>query len=1443
MTSRTSTNGTFPSDPVAAASYYRAHGLLPIRVPYRGKDPSGEDWAKARAGPEDPSTLFRRGQNHNIGLLLGDKSGNLIDIDIDCREALSICTLLLPRTEAQSGRKGAPRSHHWYRVDQAPDKATEKFLDTARDANGKTVVLLELRSSGGQTVAPPSAHEATGEAIVWHGGKFEEPATVPIADLTQAVKTLAAAALLARHWVGEGCRQDAFMALSGGLLRGGWAEDRAETFVRAVALATNDPEERKRRATVRATGQAIQENKRVTGWPALNTLLGTEGETVIKQALLWLGIRQKAGSKKKRLRPPEPFREFPLHTLPEPLKTYIAQSATALGCDPSYLVPPVLTVCASLIGNTRALRLKRSWREPCVLWSAIIGYSGTMKSPAIDQAVHALYRLQDRLRDKHTAAVNKYEADKAAHEQKVAQAKKDSSEPPKEKPPEPPPPLRRILCSDITVEKVASFLEDAPQGTLMSCDELDSWLGSFTRYKSGGSSDRPHWLTFHGARPWLYDRKTGAKPSIYIRRAAVSVLGGIQPDTFARALDIEARASGLGARLLLAWPPRVPKQWTDIDISEEVQEAYEQVLNNLVELEMDRDRDGRPCPFLLKLTPDAYHLWTEFYNEWGREQIAVDGDMAACFAKIEGYACRLSLVHHVVSRVGAMEDCQPVDVESMRAGIDMARWFAYEARRVYSLFDESDEQKSDRKLYEFIRDRGGHITPRELQRSNRRRWPDAATAEQALQELVEVGLGRWEETGPGTKGGRPSKLFRLDPPSESYDPDNDDEDCDGPGGPGMGPNPKGAPDKTDKTPNRGQSESCADPVPPSDKTPQAPDTTTKNQQCLEGFVDFVGRTKEYQPPTEHPSEGLESVEGVLSGASGVLSDDTRYRLIQTPIELTSLLQALDESVLVGLDTETTGLNPRIDHVRLLQLAPDKEAMVYLVDCSAVDPSPLWEILAERRLVIHHAAFDLAFLDQLGFTPGTVHDTYLLAELLHAGTRELVSLAACCQRELNITLDKEHQTDNWIGDLTEDQLAYAAKDAAVLVPLYQALAKQIDQAGLQRVAEIEHRALPCIRWLRHQGVAFDRERWREQALVAEAEATALRQQLNEQAPQRSEEMFAGGFNWDSPAQVKEALALINQKVDNTNDDTLAGIDHPLAEGIRAYRHTRKQCTTYGTDFLKYVAPDERIYADWKQLGAAATGRMSCSSPNLQNLPRDLRYRQCIIAPPGKVLVKADYSQIELRIAAKVANETAMIDAYSKGHDLHVLTAARLLQKTPDQVTKADRQVAKSANFGLLYGQGAEGYRIYAKSNYRVELGAKQAEAYRAAFFQAYPGLAAWHRRVKSHHADVVRTLTGRRRLMDYTQPDTERLNTPIQGTGADGLKQALGLLWERRDQCPGAVPVLAVHDEIVVEVDEGQADTATAWLKQAMLDAMTPLVDPVPVEVEVRIAKTWGGDTP
>lgn len=202
-----------------------------------------------------------------------------------------------------------------------------------------------------------------------------------------------------------------------------------------------------------------------------------------------------------------------------------------------------------------------------------------------------------------------------------------------------------------------------------------------------------------------------------------------------------------------------------------------------------------------------------------------------------------------------------------------------------------------------------------------------------------------------------------------------------------------------------------------------------------------------------------------------------------------------------------------------------------------------------------------------------------------------------------------------------------------------------------------------------------------------------------------------WNWDSADQVKAAATTVDLSLEKTSMDYLKLIDHEFAKALLAYREVRSGLSTYGEKFFeptvdgREVYLNGRLYPSWGMC-AADTGRMSCSSPNVQNIPNKSRLgelRKCIVAPEGRRLIKADYSQIELRIVAKIAGEEKMLEAYRKGEDLHAATARSITGR--EEVTKEDRQLAKAVNFGLLYGQGVQGLREYARNSYGVRYPAR------------------------------------------------------------------------------------------------------------------------------------------
>ena len=573
-----------------------------------------------------------------------------------------------------------------------------------------------------------------------------------------------------------------------------------------------------------------------------------------------------------------------------------------------------------------------------------------------------------------------------------------------------------------------------------------------------------------------------------------------------------------------------------------------------------------------------------------------------------------------------------------------------------------------------------------------------------------------------------------------------------------------------------------------------------------------------------------------------------YELITDPGRLAEVAAFLKGATEVAIDLETTGLNPREDSVRLLSL--ESKTTTYIVDCQRVDPVELFPILTEATVVAHNALFDLGFLSSLGFEPGTVADTMILSQLLHAGVKVKPlkrgqtshSLGSVVKRELGEELDKTHQSNDWGSTLTTEMIRYAARDVEILLPLYEVLETKIQEAGLTHVAEIEHRALPAVVWMSNSGVPVNADGWKEHARKTEADAARLKDELNTLAPEHPD---GKKWNFGSHQQVRKVTKLLGVDLPDTSDETLAlyANEHEFIATLRDYRKASKLASTYGASWLKNGSyRNGRIYASWRQL-RAATGRMACDHPNLQNIPRSGPLRSYIRASKGRVFFIADYSQIELRIAAKISGDKEMLSAYAEGRDIHTLTAQSLTRR--EEICKDDRNLAKAVNFGLLYGMGAQGLRSYALKSYGVEMSLEEAPLYRRRFFQTYPALKRWHddeRRGWLSGESETHTLTGRRR-MDVLKL-TDRLNAPVQGTGADGLKLALALLWERRNQCPGALPVLVCHDEVVVECDAEQAADAKAWLEKAMIEGMDSVMNSageasVPVEVEARIVRGWG----
>lgn len=462
---------------------------------------------------------------------------------------------------------------------------------------------------------------------------------------------------------------------------------------------------------------------------------------------------------------------FPTEVFPRPVREFIEATATAMDCDEAYVGLPALAVLASSIGNTRKIRLKQSWFEPAIVWAAIIGNSGTRKSPPIDAATKPLRDRQARELKQHEERMREHEGH-ILHYNTLAKKYKGEGDLPN-RPEEPI--AERLLVSDLTIEALAPILKNQPRGVLVSRDELDGWLGGFDQYKSGKGSDLANWLELHGGRSLTVDRRTGNIRTIYVPHAAASVAGGIQPGILTSKITSAHKASGLLARLLTAYPPARVRKWTEADVEPRINEDYAYLINGLLAIPFETTPEGESVPGVVYLTPEAKTRFAEFVNEHGQEIADLDDDLTASFSKLEGYAARFALILHL-SRWTAGEPVEhnQCDMVSIEAGITLSRWFANEARRVHSLLSETTTETDDRKLIELIQRHGGTIFSRDLCRASRK-YPTTEDADRALQGLVNQKAGEWIDKPCTDVGGRPSRFFSLLGVDSRHNPQNTEE--------------------------------------------------------------------------------------------------------------------------------------------------------------------------------------------------------------------------------------------------------------------------------------------------------------------------------------------------------------------------------------------------------------------------------------------------------------------------------------------------------------------------------------------------------------------------------------------------------------------------------------------------------------------------------------------
>lgn len=521
---------------------------------------------------------------------------------------------------------------------------------------------------------------------------------------------------------------------------------------------------------------------------------------------------------------------------------------------------------------------------------------------------------------------------------------------------------------------------------------------------------------------------------------------------------------------------------------------------------------------------------------------------------------------------------------------------------------------------------------------------------------------------------------------------------------------------------------------------------------------------------------------------------------------------------------------------------------YLIRPEVINPLALEHLLNTRyQLLFQNAVFDWKMLKQhLGITLHcrNLFDTKIAEYCIVNGRNAKTDLKTLADKYLGVDLDKTIRVSNWLDEWTEALVQYAAWDVAVLFEIKNQQRNNLMRLGLQEVFQLECLLVPVTAEMEMAGLTLDLSLLARKRIEYEAKHQALREKLIEQ--------LGPDVNPDSPKQLLPALQALGYDIQDTQEQTLSRFsEQPLIADLLSYREVNKILGTYVIPFLEKSAGG-CIFGGFNQVGTE-TGRYSSSNPNLQNLPSS-GFREVFIARDGYILLDADLSQIELRILAALSQDPMLLKAFRENKDCHAWAASLIYGIPLEQVTKAQRQAAKTIQFGIIYGKTVYGL---AKD---LGISERQADRLLKKYFSHYPGVKRWIKKTiqEAYAKGYVKTASGRVRYLPglYSKDravkehaERQAVNTVIQGTAADAMKKGMLLFAERWkvNEIDGRL-IATVHDELLLEVraDDFTIAKAKQVVKQAMIDGVVFYVKGVPVQVgsedsnwEPVTASNWG----
>lgn len=635
------------------------------------------------------------------------------------------------------------------------------------------------------------------------------------------------------------------------------------------------------------------------------------------------------------------------------------------------------------------------------------------------------------------------------------------------------------------------------------------------------------------------------------------------------------------------------------------------------------------------------------------------------------------------------------------------------------------------------------------------------------------------------------------------------------------------------------------------------------------FKSWLNEVQGSEPARTRPATVAPPVSADAAVAELQLSHDG-YETILMLADLQRWIDALDKAKLFAFDTETTSLNYMDAELVGVSFAIKPGVAAYVPVAhdypGAPDQLDRDQVLAllkplleseQHRKIGQNLKYDMSVLANYDITlRGVEYDTMLESYVLDsvATRHDMDSLALKYLGHKNIAFSEiagkgsKQLTFNQVG--IEEAARYAAEDADVTLQLHQALWPKLAQVpSLVKVfREIDMPLVPVLSRIERNGCQLDADMLRRQSNELAKKMLELEQKAWDVAGQQ--------FNLSSPKQLGEILygkleIPVVKKTPTGQPSTAEGVleelalDYELPQVIMDYRSVAKLKSTYTDKLPEMISRRSgRLHTSYHQ-AVAATGRLSSSDPNLQNIPvrteEGRRIRQAFVASKGYKLVAADYSQIELRIMAHLSGDAGLLDAFAKGLDIHRATAAEVAGKTVDEVTDLERRNAKAINFGLIYGMSAFGL---AK---QLGIGRQEAQQYVDSYFEKYPGVKRYMERTRAEAADngYVETLYGRRLYLPdihsrnaNIRQGAERtaINAPMQGTAADIIKRAMVDVdrWLSESHIDARM-IMQVHDELVFEVADADVDQLVKEVSTRM--AAAAKLD-VPLVVDPGVGSNW-----